>query len=1690
MVKRTAKNYIQLAVMTSALTSLSMAAAADPWTGFNDEHGSIAYDTSTPGDGHTNITQNGSLYIGKNPNGLDILGGQSVTIDQSSTNAMFVAKDGSGDIQPTRILGTLRTTLNGGGTGGSVMILDSNGIFFGTDSVLDTGGIIASTGELNNSRLINDNVIELSNFGPGSIDVELGADLSVADGGMAAFVAPTVSNRGFITANTGRVQLAAVDSGTTATMTTVDFYGDGLFEFAVDASNTSPLSVVNEGTIEAAGGQIHMTTAAASGIVDTVVNTSGIARVSSVSQEGGKIVLGGANTKTVNVSGTVEADGATDGGDINVNADRVLIADNAQVSADAIDNGDGGNIIFFGQQFAIMGGSASSRGGRFGGNGGFVELSANDAVGYAGLVDTSAPNGETGVFLIDPENINLGDFSAGTTASDLFWDVIFGGSLNTVRIDHQAVANTLRTTNVDLWATNEIYTSSDFDVSTARYISGPWWNPSINEEITSNDLSLSAKVIDIDHAITLGNGSLIIDDTTAGESIVGLGLLPAPVDINVETVELNAEILTRSSLGGATTLAGSNQLDGYAETVNVESNAAKINQGLQLVQAGGDLNIGAGTFVENVLIDKAINIRGAGRNNTIIDASGAATGFEVVGDIGNQNIALRRMTVRDAQQFGARVTGGDNVRRFVVRGMSFENNGYNGVAVFDDGARQTRIINTNFLNNGIADGSGGDGDILFFEHNGDVLLRNIDIQGNTAGAANYGIQFRGDLPLADSGTIVMDNVSVAGQYHVALLGLQRYDNTDLTMTDVSLGGQTDAANDSLSTAGWGGSMFINNIGSDLNLGNTAFSEHNQAYIIMGKDGGSSTTADIDATNATFLGKLGTDMSLAENYAVEDKVFHVMDEDGFGLVTWHAGNLYATQLSELINAGAIQRGVDNSDIGGNLWVESGTFAGNVDVNKTLTLSGANAGINPNTGTRGTETIIQNDISSNTDAQLRASVVEFTDGSDGATMDGFTVNGFVTRNGNLRGTVRVSEGADDITIRNNVITSDVNPTSIQTNMPNELWIEGDRAVVTQNTIMRTPEALAQSNNGNGSSNVNPAVRFGGVDGATFTDNTVDGGPVAVAKSSGDIEVSNNTVSNATDEGIWAFNAAGTLNIHMNTIDGTNTDGVAVTNSTGDVNITDNVIGSELDGVTDGIIVDNVASVEILRNSVWGNSNIGIGVSNSNGAMIAGNVVDNFLFGISVDNSSKSRVRDNIVTNSETGIYADNAADIWIYTNEINGATETGVHLMNTDGTNYLNDADIWNNTITNVGTGILVENSNFATVGAHGTNQPGPDGLGIGNVITGAEDAIIVENSDNAMVRFNTVDGTTSNNAITITETNGAVVQDNQVSGANGTGILVNGSTRTQVVGNDVSNNGIGIEVRGFAAEVLERPSQEQVALLSPSFGTTPSDDTLISGNEVNDNTEAGIKTSGNAVGSVEITNNELNANEIGFLLEGGEIDISNLLEPNTINEGTTAMRFVGGDVSLVSNTLGTTIFSDQTGNYVELVDGALFNPGTPTIIDGLAANWDGIVPLIDGIIPGVLTAAQRNAIEDRIIDFDDNTTLGQIIVGLGFDLDEEDVFALNLFSLDPANANVNVTFLGLPPVTELGAAALAALAPEAGGESDEENVEDLANIEPAAGGLDGCWASVNQSEFDGTVNFSFGGNINSAITDSECAAEDI
>ncbi len=499
---------------------------------------------------------------------------------------------------------------------GNIGIADQNGVIFGANARIDTNSFVATTGRFDASLLESDSRLEISNFGDGTIEIQEGASINVAQAGLAAFVSPAVANNGIINAKLGTVAFAAGEKAT------IDLYGDGLFEVEVEGE-LADAYLENKGEINAAGGTVQMTALAAKDAVDNIINVEGIVTVASAEQIGGKIVLSGGNKGVVSVSGNLDASGATGGGDVEITGQNVDIAENATINiGTAGENGDGGEAYIYGDDYAIFRGFLLGRGGSESGDGANAEISAGETVGYYGFADLGALNGETGTLLIDPRHLNIGNAST----SGVLADLLTGGTISTVNINSRALADTLANANVNLWATETVNTTSDIDLSVGTEQIGTtnsggllcalFGCPVFGDSITEHNLTLAAPTVNLDHNITLGTGSLNVADISSSQSVIGLGLLTPPFDINVDTLNLDGKIYTRTDLGNPafTELVSDSQINTTADTINVKSNKASIQQAIQFADAedadNETVNVSSGTYTENLVIDRALKLDG------------------------------------------------------------------------------------------------------------------------------------------------------------------------------------------------------------------------------------------------------------------------------------------------------------------------------------------------------------------------------------------------------------------------------------------------------------------------------------------------------------------------------------------------------------------------------------------------------------------------------------------------------------------------------------------------------------------------------------------------------------------------------------------------------------------------------------------------------------------------------------------------------------------------------------------------------------------------------------------------------------------------------------------------------------------------------------------------------------------------
>jgi len=349
---------------------------------------------------------------------------------------------------------------------GQVAIVNQSGVVFTQGAQVNVAGLVVSSANIANENFLAGRMV-FDQPGRPDARIENAGTITVREAGLAALVAPQVANRGTITARLGRVALAGAQTHV------VDLHGDGLLSIEVTGAVRQGPSdgmalVTNTGVIEATGGTVQLTAAAADGIVQDLVRAGGriAADADAATGRTGLVAISGTGG-AVRVEGEVRAVGTapgTRGGRIEVVADRVLvdrgarvdasgaagggevgigttlrgaanprlarrtgIAEGATVRADATQNGRGGTVIVNSQDYTGHGGSVSARGGPQGGDGGFVEVSGRRGLLVLGSIDVGAPAGAPGVILIDPVDLTIlpeGETIAGAEQASLTGNVL------------------------------------------------------------------------------------------------------------------------------------------------------------------------------------------------------------------------------------------------------------------------------------------------------------------------------------------------------------------------------------------------------------------------------------------------------------------------------------------------------------------------------------------------------------------------------------------------------------------------------------------------------------------------------------------------------------------------------------------------------------------------------------------------------------------------------------------------------------------------------------------------------------------------------------------------------------------------------------------------------------------------------------------------------------------------------------------------------------------------------------------------------------------------------------------------------------------------------------------------------------------------------------------------------------------
>jgi filamentous hemagglutinin family protein len=393
---------------------------------------------------------NGQANINTSGNQMNVINTPGAVINWNSFNigtgagVNFQQQNANSSVM-NRVVGGNISTIHGNLTSnGRVILVNPAGLVIGAGAVVDTAGFVGSAMNATEANGQLDRLRFDAAGGAGRIQVD---GIIRSASGDIVLIAPDieVGKQGLIQAPGGAVMLAAGQR--------VQLKGKGLDGIMLELQAPSD-SAINLGRLE---GQ-------AVGLFAGQLRHSGAIDARHASIEGGRIVLKAADNLTV--TGVITADGSTDaqgnsgkggnitlegstialqganisasgpagGGNINVgggwqgkdtairNASQTFVDQTTQINANATQNGNGGQVVIWSDGDTWYAGKIESKGGATAGNGGKVEVSGKQRLGFYGQVNTGAANGRSGMLLLDPQDILISNSVATSTQTVTFLD--------------------------------------------------------------------------------------------------------------------------------------------------------------------------------------------------------------------------------------------------------------------------------------------------------------------------------------------------------------------------------------------------------------------------------------------------------------------------------------------------------------------------------------------------------------------------------------------------------------------------------------------------------------------------------------------------------------------------------------------------------------------------------------------------------------------------------------------------------------------------------------------------------------------------------------------------------------------------------------------------------------------------------------------------------------------------------------------------------------------------------------------------------------------------------------------------------------------------------------------------------------------------------------------------------------------
>jgi parallel beta-helix repeat protein len=459
--------------------------------------------------------------------------------------------------------------------------------------------------------------------------------------------------------------------------------------------------------------------------------------------------------------------------------------------------------------------------------------------------------------------------------------------------------------------------------------------------------------------------------------------------------------------------------DLYPGTVNAPFKT--IGKGVAVASAGATVNIAVGTYEENVVVTRRMTLQGSGQNDTVISvtsgnallmAAGTSAGersylkdLQVTG--GASGIIVGSYTTLENVSSWGNTSYGINLNPLtdlVINNCYFNNNGSGLKLASTASAYNITITGSHFDNNlqhgWYADASSSvepdlDGVNISYttfsnnpmkgfytERLSNAIFDHVVVDNTGSTSYDWGAGIDINLKWKSYSNITIQNSEITNCGIGALNGVgacikARDDGGTYGANPASL---SNVMLDNVQFTGNKNGLNFGEPGRD-NAGPTSLTIQNCVFNNVVMDLNNFCQSNVDAlTGNTFTGAI-------DNYAIEDRVYHKLDNEVKGLVTWIDDEVFVTQ-----NSGSIQRGINSASTDWIINVSAGTYQEQLHIT-TEDLSIVGSG-------KATTTILCPDVLSLSFGSNPNKPIVFVDGVDEFSLSQLTVDGNGKGNANSR------------------------------------------------------------------------------------------------------------------------------------------------------------------------------------------------------------------------------------------------------------------------------------------------------------------------------------------------------------------------------------------------------------------------------------------------------------------------------------------------------------------------------------------------------------------------------------------------------------------------------------------------------------------------------------------------------------------